>query len=68
MSADTVITNAKITTLGGKRSAAAVAIKDGRFVAVGDAKEVESQRGDNTQVINANGRTDTRRSGAMSPF
>lgn len=57
MSADTIVTNAKITTLGGKRSASAVAIKDGRFAVVGEAKDVESQRGGNTQVIDANGRT-----------
>src|SRR5437016_2207794 len=57
MIADTIITNAKITTLSGKKSATAVAIKDGEFAAVGDENDVASHRGENTQTINANGRT-----------
>jgi predicted amidohydrolase YtcJ len=56
--ADLIVINGKIATLAqGKPYAQAVAIRDGRFTAVGDNKEVMQQRGPQTQVIDANNRT-----------
>ena len=56
--ADLIIDNAKVATQDAKRSfAQAVAIKDGRFVAVGDTDEVMVHRGPQTRVIDAEGRT-----------
>lgn len=50
--ADLILTNAHITTLNPKRpAAAAIAIRDGRFIAVGDEQEVIKHRGDATKVI-----------------
>ncbi len=56
MTADTIIRNGKVAT-GGNTFAAAAAIKDGRFVAVGTEKDVQPYRGEKTEVIDANGRT-----------
>jgi predicted amidohydrolase YtcJ len=55
--ADMIIMGAKITTLDPARpSADAVAMKDGRFVEVGDAATVIRHRGSRTKVVDANGR------------
>jgi len=56
--ADLILVNARIATQDQRRSfASAVAIKDGRFMAVGTDKDVQTHRGDITQVIDLNGRT-----------
>ncbi len=56
--ADLILFNGQIATQDKRRSfAAAVAIKDGRFLVVGTEKEVMATRGDNTQVINLRKRT-----------
>jgi predicted amidohydrolase YtcJ len=56
--ADLILTNGRIATLDKRRPAAsAVAIKDGRFVAVGDDKEVLAHKGDKTQLIDLAKRT-----------
>ena len=56
--ADLIIMNAQIATQDDDRSiASAVAIKDGRFMAVGTDKEVMAYRGNDTQQIDAGGRT-----------
>jgi predicted amidohydrolase YtcJ len=56
--ADLILTNGRITTLGKRQAtASAVAIKAGRFLAVGDDKDVLTHRGDKTQVIDLNKRT-----------
>ena len=56
--ADTLITNAHVTTLNRRQpSAEAIAIKGERIVAVGSAADVESYRASNTRVIDAGGRT-----------
>src|SRR5262245_10263441 len=56
--ADLILTNGRIATLDKRRPAAsAVAIQDGRFVAVGDDKEVLAHKGDKTQVIHLGKRT-----------
>ncbi|MGE5838303.1 MAG: amidohydrolase, partial [Deltaproteobacteria bacterium] len=56
--ADTIILNGRIATLDTKsRFVSAVAIKGGRFMAVGPEKEVMACRGDKTQVIDVKGRT-----------
>src|SRR5919197_1729467 len=56
--ADLILMNAKIATQDARRStASAVAIKDGRFTAVGSDKDVMAYRGPKTQVIDAQGRT-----------
>jgi predicted amidohydrolase YtcJ len=56
--ADLILENGRIAT-GDPRtaSAEAVAVKDGRFSAVGSAKEVRAQRGPGTQVIDLGGRS-----------
>ena len=55
--ADLIVTNAKITTLDGQRpKASALAVRDGRFVAVGNEADVRELRGDRTQLIDAGGR------------
>jgi predicted amidohydrolase YtcJ len=56
--ADLIIINAKIATQNERRSfAEAVAVKDGKFIAVGKEREVMSFKGEKTQVINANKKT-----------
>src|SRR5919106_6841743 len=56
--ADLILTNGRITTLdAAKPSVTAVAIKDGRFLAVGNDQDILSYRGVNTQVIDVNKRT-----------
>ncbi|WP_040856781.1 amidohydrolase [Phyllobacterium sp. YR531] len=58
MHADTIIHNARITTLDRKKpAAAAVAIKDGKFLAVGSNEEVLALADDNTKVIDLKGRS-----------
>jgi predicted amidohydrolase YtcJ len=55
--ADLILHNGVIYTVDGKNSTAeAVAIKDGRFAAVGPDKEVMRLRGPKTQVIDLRGR------------
>src|SRR4029079_15364100 len=50
--------NGRITTLDARKPAAtAVAIKDGRFLAVGDDADVLLHRGEKTQVIDLQKRT-----------
>ncbi len=56
--ADLILHGARIATMDPSRpSASAVAVRDGRFVAVGDADEVMRLRGPLTRVIDAGGRT-----------
>jgi predicted amidohydrolase YtcJ len=56
--ADSIVINARIATQDDNRSiASAVAIKDGRFIAVGTDKEVMGYWGNDTQIIDAGGRT-----------
>src|ERR671914_333222 len=56
--ADLILINGRITTLdAAKPSVTAVAIKDGRFLAVGSDQDILSYRGVNTQVIDVNKRT-----------
>ena len=56
--ADTILRNANIFTVDRNFSVArAVAIRDGRFVAVGDEASVMKQAGPQTQVIDLGGRT-----------
>jgi predicted amidohydrolase YtcJ len=55
--ADAILTNAKITTLAAEHAeATALAIRDGRFTAVGNETEVRELRGDRTLLIDAGGR------------
>ena len=50
--ADLILTNGRIATLDKRKPAAsAVAMKGGRFIAVGDDKDVLTHRGDKTQVV-----------------
>jgi predicted amidohydrolase YtcJ len=52
------VTNGRIATQDDRRSfVSAVAIKEGRFLAVGSDQEVMAYKGDATQVINVGGRT-----------
>jgi len=54
LSAELIVMNATIRTMDAKRSVAnAVAISNGRIVAVGSDAEVEKFRGDRTRVIDA---------------
>ena len=55
--ADLIVTNARITTLDdGRREATALAVRDGRFVAVGSDADVLARRSARTQVIDASSR------------
>ena len=57
-SPDIIYYNGKMTTLDrAKPSASAVAIKDDRFIAVGNDKDIRELAGANTKVINLNGRS-----------
>jgi predicted amidohydrolase YtcJ len=56
--ADLIVRNGRIATQDERRSfASAVAIKDGRFLAVGTDTQVMPQKGAATQVIDVGGRT-----------
>ena len=56
--ADTILFNSRIATEDERRSfASAVAIKDGRFLAVGADRNVLAYRNDRTQMIDVGGRT-----------
>jgi imidazolonepropionase-like amidohydrolase len=56
--ADMILMNGRIATQDERRSfASAVAIKDGRFFAVGTEQEVIRHRGDGTAMIDVGGRT-----------
>ncbi|MER7988417.1 amidohydrolase [Streptomyces noursei] len=56
--ADTVLTGARVRTLDPARPRAeAVAVKDGRIVAVGDAADVRHWRGATTEVVDLAGAT-----------
>ncbi len=56
--ADLIVTNAKVFTMDPERPAAsAFAVRDGRFLAVGDEAEVQRVRGEKTRLIDARGRT-----------
>ncbi len=56
--ADMLLRNGRIATQDERRSfASAVAIKDGRFLAVGTDQEVMPHRGEGTTVIDVGGRT-----------
>ena len=58
VTADMIVTNGAITTLDPRRPrATAVAIKDGRFVAVGDDGDMMPHRGPHTRSIDVGGRT-----------
>jgi predicted amidohydrolase YtcJ len=57
-SADLIIHNGNIATFDKKRPfVPAIAVADGRFVAVGSDKEIMAWRGNPTQLIDAGGRT-----------
>lgn len=57
-SADLVVVNASVITMDdGSPRAAAFAVKDGKFVAVGSDVDIHRHRGENTRVIDAKGRT-----------
>src|SRR5205085_6566030 len=56
--ADVIVRNGRVATQDDRRSfAQAVAIGDGKFIAVGTDHEVLKRRGDSTQVIDVGGRT-----------
>ena len=56
--ADLILYNGKVATEDDRRSIAqAAAAYDGKFVAVGSDREVLALRGEQTKVINLNGRT-----------
>ncbi|WP_034296872.1 amidohydrolase [Herbaspirillum sp. RV1423] len=58
MSADLILLNGRFHTIDKEQPLAnAVAIKDGKFLAVGDAEAAMRHRGDATQVIDLNGRS-----------
>jgi len=53
-----IVTNAKVVTVDTqRRQATAFAVRDGKFVAVGDDAEMAAQRGEKTRVIDAGGHT-----------
>jgi len=56
--ADLIVTNARVFTMDPQRpNAAAFAVRDGKFIAVGDDAEVQRVRGEKTRSIDARGRT-----------
>ncbi|HEX8280295.1 MAG TPA: amidohydrolase family protein, partial [Chthoniobacterales bacterium] len=56
--ADLTVVNAKIVTVDPARpTASALAVKDGKFIAVGDEQEIRKLQGRDTKVIDAGGRT-----------
>ena len=55
--ADLIVSNARITTLDPARpGATALAVRDGRFIAVGDDAGLRGLRGDRTLMVDAGGR------------
>ncbi len=55
---DVIVTNARVITMDEQRPrATALAVKDGRFVAVGSDAEIAAMRGENTRAIDALGHT-----------
>ncbi len=57
MDAETIFINGRITTLGREHpEVTAVAIKDGRFLAVGPEAEIMNHKGEGTRVIDLHGR------------
>jgi hypothetical protein len=55
--ADLIVRNAKVTTLDPVHpEAAAFAVRDGEFIAVGNERQIMQLRGDGTRVIDAGGR------------
>ena len=58
MTAETIVTNAKVLTMDARRHRAeAVALAGGKIVAVGTAAEISALAGSATRVIDAGGRT-----------
>ena len=58
ISADTVLFNGRIATLDPVTpEVRAVAIRYGRFIAVGDDKDIQAYKGPSTKVIDLKGRT-----------
>ncbi len=58
MNAELILVNGRIATLGkSKPDASAVAVKDGRFEAVGSEAEVMAIKGDGTRVVDLKGHT-----------
>ena len=56
MSADLIITNATIYTMNpAQPTANAFAVRDGKFLAVGSATEIDALRGPQTQVLDLGG-------------
>ncbi len=56
--ADSILVKGRIATMDERRSyAQAVAIKGGRFIAVGSDQEIMAYKGEKTKVIDAGGRT-----------
>src|SRR6266849_4403358 len=56
--ADLIVCNGRLATQDARRSfAAAVAMRAGRFVAVGTDADIMAYRGDTTQMIDVGGRT-----------
>lgn len=56
--ADLIVTNAKIATVvPGQDFAGALAVRDGRFLAVGTEKDIMKHNGTRTLIVDANGRT-----------
>jgi predicted amidohydrolase YtcJ len=56
LTADLIVTNARVATMDGARSThEAVAVTGGRITAVGDAREIGELRGPATRVIDAEG-------------
>jgi len=54
--ADTIVINGRIYTVNSRQPwAEALAIKDGKLVAVGDQKQINSYRGPSTKTIDAQG-------------
>src|SRR5262245_5138649 len=55
--ADMIVTNARVATLDSRRpEATAFAIRDGRFIAVGDDRDVQALTSGQTRTIDAGGR------------
>ncbi|MFC1713498.1 amidohydrolase [Candidatus Poribacteria bacterium] len=60
MSADLVVLNANIITIDARKPRAeALAVKDGRFIAIGTTSEIRQLVGKETKVIDAQGKTVT---------